>query len=152
MAKKKLTLPINLVTISAGVIVLAFFLPWIKFGGNHAGHEIPDIASAINKVTSLKSWTGKLDINVYLVYALFVVPIGAAAILAMSAQRKDVTPIAWVVAIMPIAGFLYGLIRLGLDVFSYIGLGGWLTILAGVVMVLSLLGVIELPKKKRRRR
>ena len=145
MAKKKSALPINLLTISAAIIVVAFFLPWVKFGGTMSGYEIPDFASAVGKATSLKAWTGKFDFNVYLVYALFLVPLGAAAVLVLSFMGKDANKVAWIPAVMPLAGFLYGLIRAGMDVFSYIGIGGWLTIVAAGVMVLALLNILKLP-------
>jgi len=147
MAKKKPALPINLLTLSAAVIVLAFFLPWVKFGGTFSGYEIPGFASAVGKATSLKAWTGKFDINVYLVYALFLVPLGAAAVLVLSFMGKNVRTIAWIPAAMPLAGFVYGLIRAGMDVFSYISIGGWLTIAAALVMALSLLNILKLPGK-----
>ena len=146
MARKKKALPIDLFTIGAAVIIVAFFLPWVKLGGTFSGYEIPDIASAAGKATSLKSWTGKFDINVYFVYALFLVPLSAVAILVLGFQRKDVRPAAWVAAVMPLAGLIYGSIRMGLDIFPRIGLGGWLTIAAAAVMLLALLKVVKFPE------
>jgi len=145
MAKRKISLPVNLVTIGAAIIVVAFFLPWVKFGGSFAGYEIPDIAHMVGKMTSLKSWTGKFDLDVYLVYALFLVPISAAAVLVFGVLGKDVTLPAWVAATLPLAGFVYGVLRQGVDVFPRIGFGGWLTIAAAAVMLLALLKVIKLP-------
>jgi hypothetical protein len=150
MAKNKSALPINLLTISAAIIVVAFFLPWVKFGGTFSGYEIPGLASSVGKATSLKAWTGKFDINVYLVYALFLVPLGAAAVLVFSFMGKSAKQVAWVPAAMPVAGFVYGLIRAGMDIFSYIAIGGWLTIVAALVMLLSLLNVIRMPGSSRR--
>jgi len=144
MARKSI-LPVDFYTIGAAVIIAAFFLPWVKFGGSFAGYEIPDIASAVGKATSLRSWTGKFDINVYMVYALFLVPLSALAILVLGFQGKDVRPAAWVAAVMPLAGIVYGLIRMGLDVFPRVGLGGWLTVAAAAVMLLALLNVIKFP-------
>ena len=147
MAKSRVTIPVDLVTIGAAVIVVAFFLPWIKLGGSFAGYEIPDIAHAAAKATSLKSWTGKFDINVYLMYSLFLVPISAVLIIAFGAIGKDRTIPAWIAGVMPVAGFVYGFIRLQFDVFPRIGLGGWLTIAAGMVILLALLKVIKMPGK-----
>ncbi|MFV1997851.1 MAG: hypothetical protein ACC641_07540 [Acidiferrobacterales bacterium] len=143
MTRKKATLPVNLLTIAAAVIVVAFFLPWVKFGVSYAGYEIPDIARVVGKATSLRSWTGKFDINVYLVYALFLVPISAAAIIVLSVLARDTRPAAWIAAVMPLTGLAYGVVRQGLDVFPRVGLGGWLTIAAAAVMLLALLNVIK---------
>jgi hypothetical protein len=148
MAKPKISIPVDLISIGAVVIVIAFFLPWIKLGGSFAGYEIPDIAHAAGKATSLKSWTGKFDINAYLVYSLFLVPISAVAVIAFGAVGKDRTLVAWVAAVMPIAGFVYGFIRLQFDMFPRLGLGGWLTVAAAVVILLALLNVIKMPGKK----
>lgn len=152
MAKTKISVPVNLVTLSAAVIVVAFFLPWVKFGGSFSGYEIPDIARVVGKATSFRSWTGRFDINVYLVYALYLVPIGAVAVLALGINGNNSRPVAWVTAAMPLAGFVFGLIRMGFDIFSRIGLGGWLTILAAIVMMLSLLEIVPIPLGKGRRR
>jgi hypothetical protein len=148
MAKSRISFPVDLVTIGAAVIIVAFFLPWIKLGGSFAGYEIPDIAHAAGKATSLKSWTGKFDINVYLVYSLFLVPISAAAIIAFGAMGKDRTIPAWIAAVMPTAGFVYGFIRLQFDLFPRLGVGGWLTVAAGVLILLALLNVIKMPGKR----
>jgi hypothetical protein len=148
MAKSRITMPVDLITIGAAVMVVAFFLPWIKLGGSFAGYEIPDIAHAAAKATSLKSWTGKFDINVYLVYSLFLVPISAAAIIVFGAMGKDRTPVAWIAAVMPIAGFVYGFIRLQFDMFPRLGLGGWLTVAAAVLILLALLNVLKMPGKR----
>lgn len=151
MAKSKINFPVDLVTISAAVIVVAFFLPWVKYGVSYSGYEIPDIARMVAKVTSFKSWTGRFDINVYLVYLLFIVPLGAAAVLILSVMNKPVRILAMVVAAMPLAGFVIGLIKVGFKIFTYIGFGGWLTILAAAVMALSLAGILQMPGKRTRR-
>jgi ABC-type dipeptide/oligopeptide/nickel transport system permease subunit len=145
MAKRKKKLPINVVTVSAAVMVVAFFLPWVKFGGSYSGFEIPDLPSSLGKATSFKSWRGEFDINVYLVYALFLVPIAAAAVLILNFNGKDGNKLAWFPAVAPIAGFLFGLVRAGMDIFSYIVVGGWVTIAAALVMLLALLNVLKLP-------
>lgn len=152
MAKNKINIPIDLVTISAAVIVVAFFLPWVRYGVSYSGYEIPAIARMVAKLTSFKAWTGRFDINVYLVYLLFIVPLGAAAVLVLSAMNKSVRIPAMVVAALPLAGFLYGLIRVGFKIFSYIGLGGWLTIIAAAVMALALASIIQMPGKSAGRR
>ena len=148
MAKSRVSIPVDLVTIGAAIIVVAFFLPWIKLGGSFAGYELPDIAHAAAKATSLKSWTGKFNLNAYLVYSLFLVPISAVLIIAFGAMGKDRTIPAWIAAVMPIAGFVYGFVRLQFDLFPRLGVGGWLTVAAGVLILLALLNVIKMPGKR----
>jgi len=150
MAKQKISFPIDAISICAVVIVLAFFLPWVKYGVSYSGYEIPGIARLAAKMTSFKALTGHFDINVYLVYLLYLVPIGAVAVIILGVMGKPARYVAMVVAAMPLAGFLYGLISMGLKIFSHIGIGGWLTIVAAAVMALSLAGLIRLPVKGRR--
>lgn len=145
MAKQKTAIPIDLVTICSAIIVVAFFFPWVKYGVTYSGYEIPGIARVAAKATSFKSWTGRFDINVYLVYLLYIVPIGAAAVLVLGYLRKPVRIPAMVVAAVPLVGVVYGLIRVGFEIFSYIGIGGWLTIVAATVMALFLSGIIKVP-------
>lgn len=148
MTRKKTALPINLLTIAAAVIVFAFFLPWVKFGGSFAGYEIPDFANSIGKLKSFKTWTGRFDINVYLVYSLFLVPISAAAVIVSSVRGKNARFAAWVAAVLPLAGLAYGFVRKGVDVFTRIEIGGWLTIAAAGVMLLALLNILKLPGRR----
>ena len=152
MAKNRINIPIDLVTITAAVIVVAFFMPWVKYGVSYSGYEIPGIARMVAKLASFKTWTGHFDINVYLVYLLFIVPLGAVVVLVLSVMNKPARIPAMVVAALPLAGFIYGLIRVGFKIFSYIGIGGWLTIIAAAVMALSLAGIIRLPGRGARRR
>lgn len=148
MARKKSTSPVNLLTLAAAVIIFAFFLPWIKFGGSYAGYEIPDLANTIGKLKSFKTWTGRLDINVYLVYSLFLVPVSAAAVVIFNLRGRNAKPAAWVAAVLPLAGFIYGFARRGMDVFSRIEIGGWLTMAAAGVMLLVLLNILKLPGRR----
>ena len=152
MVKQKLVPKVDLVTISATIILVAFFLPWVRYGGSYTGYEIPDIARIAAKATSFKAWTGRFDINVYLVYLLYLVPIGALAILVLSAVSRPLGIVAMIVAAMPLAGFVYGIFSMGFKLFSHIGIGGWLTIVAAAVMALALAGIIQMPGKLVRRR
>ena len=130
------------------MIVVAFFLPWIKYGSSYSGYEIPDLASSVGRLKSFKAWTGRFDINVYLVYLLFLVPLSAAVVIALSMKGKDSRLVAWVAAVIPLAGLVYGFIRKGADVFSRVEIGGWLTISAAAVMLLALLNILRLPGRR----
>jgi len=152
MAKRKPEIPVNIVTICSAIVVIAFFLPWVRYGVSYPGYEIPDIARLAARMTSFKSWTGRFDINVYLVYLLYIIPVGATAVLILSYLQKPVQILAMVLAALPLAGFVYGLISMGFKIFSYIGIGGWLTIVAAAVMALSLAGFIQMSGKPARRR
>jgi hypothetical protein len=75
---------------------------------------------------------------------LFLVPLCAAAVVVMGVLGKDYRIPALVAGGMPVAGFVYGLLRAGTDLFPRLALGGWLTIAAGAAILLAVLGVLKL--------
>lgn len=148
MARGKINLPINLVSLAAIALVIAFFLPWYLRGPGYSGYEIPEIVRAFKESTSFKVWTGRFDYRVYLIYSLYVIPLGAVVTLLLLGLKKKYQYAAWPTAIIPLTGFLYGVIAKGPSLFSKIGLGGWITVAAALVMLLALLKVLKLPGRK----
>jgi len=147
MPSSKVNLPALLVSLAAVAIVIAFFLPWYLRGPGYSGYEIPELVRAFKESTSLKVWTGRFDYRVYLIYALYVIPLGAVVTLVLMALKKKYRYAAWPTALIPLVGFLYGVIAKGPKLFSKIGIGGWITIGAALVMLLALLNVINLPRR-----
>lgn len=143
-------LPINIVSIAAMAIIVAFFLPWYsKFGSVYSGYEIPEIVSTLKQTTSFKSWTGRFDFRTYLIYSLYLIPFGALMIIVLNILRKNYLPAAWPTSILPLAGLVFGLIKKGSGIIPKIGIGGWITIVAALIMLLVLLDIIKLPQKKK---
>ena len=147
---QKSNLPLNLASVASIAIIVAFFLPWyLRIGAAYSGFDIPEIVSSLKQATSLKSWTGRFDYRIYLVYALYLIPLGAIATIALSVLRQNYRLAAWPTAVIPLAGFLYGLVTKGQKLLPKIGIGGWITISAALVILLALVDVLRLPGKGR---
>jgi len=139
MPGSKIKLPVLAVSLTSIVIVIAFFLPWYLRGPGYSGYEIPEIVRAFKESTSFKVWTGRFDYRVYLIYSLYVIPLGAVITLVLLGLKKKYQYAAWPTAIIPLTGFLYGVVASGPKLFSKIGLGGWITVAAALVILLTLL-------------
>jgi len=150
MPSSKFNLPVILVGLAAVLIVIAFFLPWYLRGPGYSGYEIPEIVRAFKESTSFKVWTGRFDYRVYLIYSLYVIPLGAAVTLILIGFKKRYQYSAWPTAVIPLTGFLVGAINKGSKLFAKIGLGGWITLGAAMVMLLALLGALKLSRQEAR--
>ena len=83
------------------------------------------------------------------VYLVYLVPLTAIGVLVTDFLKTD-EMIARIVAILagvvPIAGVIYMLIEGGGEVFSYLGFGAYLTILAAIGMLLATFGIVKSPE------
>ena len=133
--------------ICAIVLVVAFFLPWLSFGGmfSVAGYELPNGAEGINAMAAAWSESGEADTN-YGVYLVYLVPLLAVGVLATDYLKSD-EKVAHYVAIaagaLPVLGFLYMVIDNGMQGMA---IGIYLTVVAAIVMLLATFGVIKRPE------
>jgi len=120
------------------VIVVAFFMPWVTitmggFSVSTAGYKVYEAAA--------------LDAKLYLLY---LIPICAAVLAFFSfTDNENTSTMSIVAGAVPWAFFLYGLIEaisngapMG-DLLGILGLGIWLTALAGIGCILVGAGVIN---------
>tara|TARA_B100000700_G_scaffold155080_1_gene172239 strand:- start:3 stop:431 length:429 start_codon:yes stop_codon:yes gene_type:complete len=134
--------------ICAIVLLVAFFLPWVSvFGMSASGFSIPGIVSQFSQLgSSISGESASVPWQVYLVY---LVPLTAVGVLVTDFLKTD-EMIARIVAILagvvPIAGVIYMLIEGGGEVFSYLGFGAYLTILAAIGMLLATFGIVKSPE------
>tara|TARA_Y100001970_G_scaffold147465_1_gene181063 strand:+ start:891 stop:1319 length:429 start_codon:yes stop_codon:yes gene_type:complete len=134
--------------ICAIVLLVAFFLPWVSvFGMSASGFSIPGIVSQFSQLgSSISGESASVPWQVYLVY---LVPLTAVGVLVTDFLKTD-EMIARIVAILagvvPIAGVIYMLIQGGGEVFSYLGFGAYLTILAAIGMLLATFGIVKSPE------
>lgn len=62
--------------IFSGVLLIAFFMPWVNFSFfTLSGYEIPEKVKAINNVIDFFSKNNPILPNLYLSYALYLIPI-----------------------------------------------------------------------------
>ena len=133
--------------ICAIVLVVAFFLPWVSFGGmfSVAGYELPNAAEGINAMAAAFSESGEVDTN-YGIYLVYLVPLLAVGVLAtdyLKSDEKVAHYVAIAAGVLPLLGFLYMLQRNGMQGMA---IGIYLTVLASIVMLLATFGVIKRPE------
>tara|TARA_A100001234_G_C12472146_1_gene319786 strand:+ start:164 stop:607 length:444 start_codon:yes stop_codon:yes gene_type:complete len=134
--------------ICAIVLLVAFFLPWVSFFGmSVSGYSIPGIASGLGQFGSAMS--GEAASVPWQVYLVYLVPLTAIGVLVTDFLKTDEN-IARIVSILagvvPLAGVIYMLIESGGELFSYLGFGAYLTILAAIGMLLATFGIVKSPE------
>ncbi len=133
--------------ICAIVLVVAFFLPWVSFGGmfSFAGYQLPNAAEGINAMAAAWSESGEADTN-YGVYLVYLVPLLAVGVLAtdyLKSDEKVAHYVAIAAGVFPLLGFLYMVIDNGMQGMA---IGIYLTVVAAIVMLLATFGVIKRPE------
>ena len=135
--------------ISAIVIIVAFFLPWISVGGmfSFTGYELPNLAEMASGMRDAFGEEGVESQANYAIYLFYLVPLLAIGVLANDYLKTDekvskYTAIA--AGAFPILGFIYSIISAG-EITGF-AIGIWLTMLAAVVMLLTVFGIIKQPE------
>lgn len=123
-------------------LVVAFFLPWVSvFIVSVNGL---DLATGGGSLADLGRQASSKHGQDWYWYLLFLVPLLAALhlVLALRFDRYH-KALAVATGAVPVALFAYALARSGGKLFNFLGIGAWLTVIAGIVMFLLALGVIK---------
>ena len=106
----------TLVSFSAAVLVLSFFLPWIPFlGANLSGMDIQKNFSSYQLV--------------------WLMPLLALIALILNLARQNAGFIRRIAGLCPYAILVYSMNRLGSDLIKHLELGAWLALIAGAALV-----------------
>jgi hypothetical protein len=138
---------VRLEVICAGVILIAFFLPWISFGPfSISGSEMPHYREILSSWA--KTMAGKEPARDFNRYAVYFIPFLCLAIAAISILGR--VPEVRAVSLLLSAGILgcliFVLAEADLVIFRVMGLGAYLTILGAFGLGLAALGGWVLPK------
>jgi len=115
---------LRLETICAAGLIIFFFLPWGQIlGFSISGYNLGEIGSYANLV--------------------WLIPLFSIILIVMALTGKNLKLIAALTGLLPIIGLLYGIVEVGGDLFQVLGIGVYSTILAGVALLLTALGVIK---------
>ena len=130
--------------IAAIVIVVAFFLPWVSFGGliSLSGYELPNFASAMGELGNAFSEDKKTTTD-YTLYIVYLVPLLSLAVLLIDYLDKPIKIICLIASSLNIVGFIYAIFQGGGEIGIY-GVGLWITLLASIAMLLASLGFIKI--------
>tara|TARA_B100001113_G_scaffold193039_1_gene158278 strand:- start:1627 stop:2058 length:432 start_codon:yes stop_codon:yes gene_type:complete len=133
----------KLQNICAALIIIAFFLPWVSFGGffSFSGYDIPGAAKMAGEFGAAMSG-GSASSGVNVLYAVYVVPLLAAGILLMEYLGKNSKVLCVASGTFNIIGLIVVVIKIEGQI-GFLSIGIWITAIASIVMMLSSMGVIK---------
>lgn len=133
----------------AALLILAFFLPWISMGGliTFSGYNIPEAIKGISDIVGIfaEEEVGTPG-TVYLAYLLYLIPLLGLTVIILGfkdIEKKIVTILA---GALPYIYLIYALIKVG-NIFESASIGLYLTLIAGLCLILSAFGIIKFNKK-----
>ena len=129
--------------ILAAVLLVAFFLPWFSFLGFITVNGM-NILDAVQKVhgsifNPLAKAGFSLPFSVFMPYFLFLIPVFAVLVIVLGLMGRGVKFLSLILGLIPLIEAVYWLIDLRPDlgiVVRVMGIGGWLTLLGGLGLVL----------------
>lgn len=146
----------NLTTIMAIVMLVCFMLPWLKVGVIPAlpldGYQIPNAAQKAGVVFSWETYKGGTNFKAYLAYILYLIPIMSALIIVQQIRDRSVTLLAIICGVIPWLIAIQVMLKNGSGAFDRYQIGLYLSLAAGLLMILDSTGVIKIPGLSTRRR
>ena len=108
-------------------LIVFFFFPWLQmFGFGLSGFGL----------AQLSSYAG----------LAWLIPVFSAITIGAGLAGKSQRAVGLITGALPITYLLYGLNEMGADIFHTLGIGAYLTLIAGIVLILSSLGAIRIPQ------
>jgi hypothetical protein len=143
----------NVTTIMAIVLLVSFMLPWLKVGGlmSFEGYELPVKAEEAG-FFSLETLRGGVNYKAYMAYILYLIPIASAIIIVQQIRDKAVTLWSFIAGGIPLLVAAMLLYKHGMGAFDRFQIGIYISVLAGVLMILDSSGMIKIPGLSTRRR
>lgn len=130
----------------ATALFLFFFFPWLSIGGfiTISGAQLPEIGRGFAQVTSAFSPNTAPSSEALLLNLVYLVPLLSIATIVMAVTGRDIKVIAQVTGGVTLAVFTVLILRTGLDLFKWLGLGAYLSILGGLGIILVARGLIKM--------
>lgn len=128
----------------AVLLIIFFVLPWISIG--------PLSATGFGMMGDLSKGTN-VPFVVTLLYIAWLIPILSIATIVMAVMGMDTKIVGLATGVVAILSFIILFLALGNNLpsgqsaLSFIGFGAWLTLLAGIGMIVAALGIIKSPMK-----
>lgn len=127
------------------VLLIAFFLPWVSFGGiiNVSGYNLTRAVDALESLAGMAQSLGadgaqaELPAKIKLLYLVYLVPVAAAAVLYLDFNGKSTKIASLIGGALPVLGFAYGFVESGVEMFDFLAIGAVLTGLAGVGLLVA---------------
>lgn len=133
-------------------MLIFFFMPWLQIGGgliNYSGYEIPYTGKTLALIFSSETYIGKTSWMAYLAYLLYLVPVCAIYNVVRDLQKQK--PLSVSVILLPVIPaliFVSIYIKMGTGAFDHYGIGLYLSILIGLLVLLNIFGLIGTSKRR----
>lgn len=143
----------NITTIMALVMLVCFMLPWLKVGGVMTldGIDIPGAAKKAGVIFSLETYKGGTNFKAYISYILYLIPIATVLIIIQQIRDRSVTLLAVVAGVVPLLLAIQLIVNKGMAAFNQMQFGLYISLVAGILMILDSAGIIKIPGLSTRR-
>jgi len=133
----------------AAVLLLGFFLPWASIGGlvSFSGYNIPEALKGLSGLAgAFSKETAETPVKVYLSYLLYLIPLLSIIIIVLGFKDIKTKVISICAGALPFLFLIYALIDIG-NIFKAASIGVYVTLIAGLCLILSAFGIIKFNKK-----
>ncbi|MBS0618733.1 MAG: hypothetical protein JSR44_11130 [Spirochaetes bacterium] len=126
-----------------GIMLVGFFLPWVTIPGlgsmiDISGYNAPGRLTAIMQMAGERSASG-----LGYAYLVYLIPALAILIAALNMNNKATHIVSLILGLIPVLPFAYVLVVGASAALQPVAFGAYLTALAGLLLILSAVGVIR---------
>ena len=120
--------------VCALLLVIFLFFPWLDLGGiiSAAGYQVP---SAARRMAGMLGQAGQGSAQLYLFYLIYLIPAFALATLALNASGFNSRLTSLLAGAMPLVLLAIAWAKAGNDLFRILGVGAWLSLIAGLALI-----------------
>ncbi len=131
-------------SLGALALIVFFFFPWFSAHGfSITGYELPRFVRALEQLATLGERSSSPSI--WPIYLVYLIPGGSLATFVVDEAGWRPQVLGGVTGVLPLVGCGYMVAQTGLDILEVLGSGAYLTVVAGLVLLLAAFGVFRLP-------
>ncbi|HOJ28080.1 MAG TPA: hypothetical protein PL059_03320 [Spirochaetota bacterium] len=133
----------------AAILIVSFFLPWASIGGliSISGYNVPDALKGISALGEIFAKGEEQSLKgIYLSYLLYLIPLLSIIIIVLGMKDYNTKIISICTGFLPFLFLIYLLMN-EFNVFEVASIGVYLTLIAGLCLILSAFGIIKFKKK-----
>ena len=123
--------------VCALLLVIFLFFPWIDIGGivSAAGYQLPAAARQMAATLGQTGQPVQGSAQLYLFYLIYLIPAFALATLALNASDFDSKLTSLLAGALPLVLLAIAWAKIGNDLFRILGIGAWLSLIAGLALI-----------------
>ena len=123
--------------VCALLLVVFLFFPWIDIGGivSAAGYQLPGAVRQMAGTLGQAGQPVQVNAQLYLFYLIYLIPAFALATLALNASGFNAKLTSLLAGALPLVLLAIAWAKAGNDLFRILGVGAWLTLIAGLALI-----------------